>query len=664
MRKAVLVACLLVAACSSANDDQPDGGAIASDEAPFLPPVGEATSATASANASVADALPLDAPSDMEDATRGLLAQIEADSIIASDGTVVWDIAGMSFLEGESPDTVNPSLWRQSKMTAQHGLYEIADGLYQVRGYDLSVMSVIRGETGWIIVDPLLSSETAAASLQLVNDTLGERPVTGVLYTHSHADHFGGVRGVIDEADAEAREVPIIAPEGFSEAAVTENLLAGAHMSRRATLMFGRHLPLGETGHVGSGLGPATAGGTVGLILPTEEVGTETRVIDGVTFEFVNANGTEAPAEFMFYLPEFRALCTAEVATATFHNALTLRGAKARDTLRWSEVIDEVLVKYGDKSDLVFASHHWPTWGAENVERFLRSQRDIYRYAHDQTLRRANGGATIVEAAEALVEPDLGEDVFDTRGYYGTLNHNAKAIYQFYFGWWDGVPANYHTLPPVERASRMVEAVGGAEEAINKGRAAFAEGDYRWAAELFNAVVFDDPDNRDGRQWLASTYEQLGFQAESGAWRSYYLTGAKELRDGIPEGAGANLGNEDFLKAVPTEALFNALAVRYLPEEMEREPYTLNFRFTDTEEDIMVDVGKATAFPRYGARSDDAAATFETTRESFNDLILGKTGAARLALSGRLKVTGDRGAASAFFDALEQPATDFNVVTP
>ncbi|MEO1100665.1 MAG: alkyl sulfatase dimerization domain-containing protein, partial [Pseudomonadota bacterium] len=347
-----------------------------------------------------------------------------------------------------------------------------------------------------------------------------------------------------------------------------------------------------------------------------------------------------------------------------FHNALTLRGAKARDTLRWAEVIDEVLVKYGDKSDLVFASHHWPTWGGENVERFLRSQRDVYRYAHDQTLRQANGGATMVEAAEALVEPDLGDDVFDTRGYYGTLNHNAKAIYQFYFGWWDGVPATYHTLPPVERASRMVEAVGGADEAITKGRSAFAEGDYRWAAELFNAVVFDDPDNRDGREWLAATYEQLGFQAESGAWRSYYLTGAKELRDGIPEGSGANLGNEDFLKAVPTAALFNALAVRYQPDAMKRDPYTLNFRFTDTDEQVMVEVGGATVFPRYGASADDAAATFETTRESFNDLILGKTGAARLALAGKLSVTGDRGAASAFFDALEQPETDFNVVTP
>lgn len=664
MRKVVLAICALAAGCSGGGDNERADAPATPSEAFAEPPAGAATAATAAANAAVAERLPLSAPSDFEDATRGLLAQIEEDAILAEDGAVVWDIAGLSFLEGDAPDTVNPSLWRQSQLTAQHGLYEVVDGLYQVRGYDLSVMSVIRGESGWIVVDPLLSAEAAAASMKLVNDTLGERPVTGVLYTHSHADHFGGVRGVIDEADAAARGVPILAPNGFSEAAVTENLLAGAHMSRRATLMFGRHLPLGETGHVGSGLGPGTAGGAIGLILPTEEVGSETRMVDGVRFDFVNANGTEAPAEFMFYLPQFKALCTAEVATATFHNALTLRGAKVRDTLRWSEVIDEVLVKYGGEAELVFASHHWPTWGTENVEAFLRSQRDIYRYSHDQTLRRANIGGTIVENAEALSEPDLGEDAFDARGYYGTLNHNAKAIYQFYFGWWDGVPANYHSLPPVARASRMVDAVGGAGAAIEKGRAAFEDGDYRWAAELFNAVVFDNPENEDGRLWLAATYEQLGFQAESGAWRSYYLSGAKELREGVPEGYGADLGNEDFLVAVPTQALFNALAVRYSPERMSREPYVLNFKFTDTDEILMVEIGKATAFPRYGALSEDAAATFEIARSDFNRLITGKTGAARLALAGKLSVSGDRGAVNAFFDALEPPASEFNIVTP
>ena len=663
MRKVVLAICALAAGCSGGGDNERAEAPATPSEAFAEPPAGAATAATAAANAAVAERLPLSAPSDFEDAARGLLAQIEEDAIVAEDGAVVWDIAGLSFLEGDAPDTVNPSLWRQSQLTAQHGLYEVVDGLYQVRGYDLSVMSVIRGESGWIVVDPLLSAEAAAASMKLVNDTLGERPVTGVLYTHSHADHFGGVRGVIDEADAAARGVPILAPNGFSEAAVTENLLAGAHMSRRATLMFGRHLPLGETGHVGSGLGPGTAGGAIGLILPTEEVGSETRMVDGVRFDFVNANGTEAPAEFMFYLPQFKALCTAEVATATFHNALTLRGAKVRDTLRWSEVIDEVLVKYGGEAELVFASHHWPTWGTENVEAFLRSQRDIYRYSHDQTLRRANIGGTIVENAEALSEPDLGEDAFDARGYYGTLNHNAKAVYQHYFGWWGGVPAEYNRLPHEVTAARYVEAMGGTDAVLELGQEAFAAGDYRWAAEVFNHVVFADPENKDARDWLSATYEQLGFQAESGAWRSYYLTGAAELRRGLPNVGNPQLGNADFLKAVPSIDLFDALAARFNPAKMKREPFTVVFEFPDSGETVSLLVGDAVLVPREGSVSEPTA-TVTIDRFDFDRLILQEARPLGLITAGKMKISGNRGAVSAMFDALDQPDFWFNTVTP
>lgn len=651
-----LAMAMALAACSEPESNR-------SEAAP--PPVGEATEATRLANAAIAERLQLDAQGDFEDARRGLLAQIEADAIYDAEGNVVWPIKASDFIAGESPETVNPSLWRQAQLTNLHGLFEVVDGIWQVRGYDLAVMTVIRGETGWIVVDPLLTRETAAASLKLVNDTLGERPVTGVIYTHSHGDHFGGVRGVIDEEDAKARNVPILAPEGFLKAAVTENLLAGNHMSRRAVLMFGNALPHGPAAQVTVGLGPGLAKGSIGLIAPTEEVpGTGTqRTVDGVVFEFIDAADTEAPGEFMFYLPQFNALCTSEVASGTLHNALTPRGAHVRDLLKWSQVIDHVLTAYG-KSDVVFASHHWPKWGAENVGKYLRNQRDIYRYIHDQTVRLANAGGTIAEVAEDLPEPAFQSEAFHTRGYYGTLNHNAKAVYQFYFGWWDGVPANYHAHPPVERARRLVAAMGGADAALAEGRKAFDGGDYRWAADVFNNIVFADASNAAAREWLAASYEQMGFQAESGAWRAYFLSGAQELRRGVPDTGEVNTGNKDFIAGVSSIDLFNALAVRYVPEKMKRDPFELNFRFTDTNEDILVDVGRAVVFPRLGSVAGNAAATISMSRASFDDLMLRRRGFPQLVQAGEAELQGDPAAFAAFFEALETPPFWFNVVEP
>ena len=629
-----------------------------------LPDIGSATEATKRANAALASRLDLAHGTDGEDARRDRLAFIEEEAILNKDGNVVWSIPQFDFLDADAPETVNPSLWRQSQLAAHHGLFQVSERIYQVRGYDLAVMSVIEGDTGWIIVDPLTATETAAAALKLVNDTLGERPVTAVLYTHSHADHFGGARGVISDEEV-AAGVPVLAPIGFSESAVSENLIAGNQMSRRATLMFGNTLPRSTTAHVGSGLGPGLPNGTISLILPTEEIegrGT-TRVIDGLTFEFIDAAGTEAPAEFMFYLPELRALCTAEVATATFHNVLTPRGAKVRDALKWSRAIDYVLAEYGDESDVVFASHHWPTWGQENVARYLRGQRDVYRYVHDQTLRNANAGATMVEAAEAVTEPDFQAGDFATRGYYGTLNHNAKAVYQHYFGWWGGVPATYNRLPHEVTASRYVEAMGGAESVLKKGQDAFSEGDYRWAAEVFNHLVFADPDHKEARDWLSATYEQLGFQAESGAWRSYYLTGAAELRRGLPNIGNPQLGNIDFLKAVPSLDLFDALAARYNPAKLDRDPFTVVFDFSDTGETVTLLVEKAVLVPREGT-ADDATATVAIDRSDFDRLILGEARPLGLVTSGRMKISGDRGAVSAMFDTLDQPDFWFNTVTP
>lgn len=630
-----------------------------------VPPAGVATEATRNANAAVAERLPLDDQSDFVDARRGRIAQIEDDAIRGTDGSVIWAIQGHQFLRGEAPDTANPSLWRQSLLAAEHGLFEVTEGIWQVRGYDLSVMTVIEGERGWIIVDPLTTTETGAAALQLVNDTLGERPVTGMIYTHSHADHFGGARGIIDEAEIAARNVPVLAPIGFSETAVTENLLAGTHMSRRATLMFGQIIPASPTLHIGSGLGPGVARGSVSLVLPTEEIsgrGT-VRTIDGVVFEFIDAAGTEAPAEFMFYLPERRALHTAEVATGTFHNVLTMRGAVVRDALAWSRAIDHVLVEYADRSDVVMASHHWPSWGSDNVAAFLSGQRDIYRYVHDQTLRLANSGGTMIEVADAIAEPSIQTNSFDTRGYYGTLNHNSKAVYQHYFGWWGGVMAEYHRLPHEQSAARYVAAMGGANETLTLGIEAFNSGDYRWASEVLNHLVFAEPDNQDARNWLAASYEQQGFQAESGAWRSYFLTAATELRSGVPDIGGTRLGNADFLRAVPTLDLFDMLASRYAPERLQRAPFSLEFTFRDTSETISLEIGTSVIVPRDRAAAEPTAGV-TLDRASFEALLLRTANPAALMASGAMEITGDMSAFANFFGLLEQPDFWFATASP
>lgn len=662
------LAAAILAACGGEPPapPQPEPTGAASDIAPWTAeaaPVGQATAHTAARNKHVAERLPLSDRGSFEEAERGFIARIEADAIRDADGNVVWAVDALDFVAGDAPPTVNPSLWRQSKLTAMHGLFEVTDGLYQVRGYDLAVMSLIRGETGWIVVDPLTVKETAAAGLKLANDALGARPVSAVIYTHSHVDHFGGVRGVVDEADVASGRTPIIAPAGFSEEAVSENLLAGPHMSRRAALMFGRALPRSAAGHVGSGLGPGLPNGIVGLIPPTEEIprsGGE-RTIDGVRFEFIDAGGAEAPAEFIFFLPDFNALCSAEIVTATFHNILTMRGAKARDALAWSRIIDDVIERFGDRADILFASHHWPAWGREAVRSRLEGQRDIYRYVHDQTLRLANSGARPAEIAETLPEPAFLTDDFAARGYYGSLAHNAKAVNQFYFGWWDGVPATFNQHPPEARATRFVAAVGGPAAALDLGKSAFAEGDYRWAAEVLNHLVFADGTNAEARSWLAAAYEQMGFQAESGAWRSYFLAAARELRVG-PAPTG-ELGNEDFLKAVPSLQLFDALASRYDPALLDREPYALEFQFTDTGETLAVEIGAAVAYPRPGP-AEAPAATFITTRAAFNNLILRETNALLLMGTGKLRIDGDRAAVTAFFDALPEPDLDFDLVTP
>lgn len=631
-----------------------------------------ASQATRTAQAELAKRLPLGDPRDEANATRGKLAEIADRVITAKDGTIIWDRRPYAFLEArEAPDTVNPSLWRQARLNAVHGLFEVVPGqIWQLRGYDLSVMTVIRGQTGWIVVDPLLSEEAAAAAWKLFADTIeareGRRPIRAIVFSHSHSDHFGGVGGIVTPEQVARENIRIIAPHGFSEEATSENVLAGAAMGRRALYMFGAILPPGPRGQVDTGLGPKLSSGTIGYMEPTETVGAEggTLTIDGLAFDFLDAGGTEAPSEFVFYIPAFKALHTTEVVTHNLHNILTLRGAQVRDALRWSKVIDAMLLKWGGVAEVALASHHWPTWGADEVRALLANQRDAYRYVHDRTLFLANRGATLHELADATAEaPVQGRD-FSTRGYYGTLNHDMKAVYQRYFGWWDGNPANFNPLPPEQSAPRYVALAGGADKLLAAGRTAIAAGEYRWAAELLNRLIFAEPGNRAARDALASAYDQLGYQAESGAWRNYYLAAAASLRGNAAEAATSNGQSRSFVSAIPTAVFFDALATRFDAAKGAALNGTFQFVLPDSKERVAVVVGGGVEFPRYGVTDPAPTATITIDRQTLDDVMLGQAQFPALMQSGAIRIEGDRLAFLTWF-ALHPPADPrFNIVVP
>lgn len=490
------------------------------------------------------------ADTDDFDATeRGFIGRLDPCVVRADDGRTVWDNASYDFITGDAPDTVNPSLWRQSMLNARDGLFEVVEGIYQVRGLDLSNITFVEGTTGVIVIDPLISTECAAAALALYRQYRGDRKVTGVIYTHSHADHFGGVRGVVDQADVDSGAVPILAPEGFVGHAIAENVYAGTAMSRRAGYMYGALLPRNAAGGVGAGLGQTTSAGTVTLINPTVMITTtgQEEVVDGVRIVFQMAPDTEAPSEMMFYFPDFKAVCLAEDATHNLHNILTLRGAVVRDPHGWSQYLTETIDLWGGVAEVGFASHHWPTWGADKLVRFLSMQRDLYAYLHDQTVRLLNQGLVGAEIAENFTLPPALEQTWSTHGYYGSVNHNVKAIYQRYLGWFDGNPAHLWQHPPVEAAKRYVEFMGGADAVVAKARASFDAGDFRWVAEVVNHVIFAEPDHADARELLADTYEQLGYGCENGTWRNFYLSGAYELREG-KFGTPASTVSEDLVE--------------------------------------------------------------------------------------------------------------------
>ena len=610
-----------------------------------------------------AAALPFSDVQDVEDAQRGLVARSAERQVKAADGRVVWDLDAYSFLEAEAPATASPSLWRQSRLLVEDGLFEVAECIYQLRGFDLSVMTVIEGGSGIIVVDPLISVETAAAALALYREHRGDRPVVAVIYTHSHVDHFGGVLGVIDEDQATSGGVQVIAPAGFMEHAISENVMAGTAMTRRAGYMYGAALAKGPEGQIGAGLGQTTSTGTVSLVPPNVEIGRtgEELVVDGVRMVFQITPGTEAPAEFNFYLPERHALCMAENATHTLHNILTLRGAEVRDARGWADYITEAIDLFGGDLDVVFASHHWPTWGRERAVEYLSLQRDLYSYLHDQTVRLMNRGYVGAEIAETFPMPPALEQSWHTRGYYGSVSHNTKAIYQRYMGWYDGNPAHLWQHPPAEAARRYVEAFGGADAAVALGRRAFDDGDYRWAAEVLDRVVFAAPDRDDAKALLADTLEQLGFAAENGTWRSAYLAGAHELRHGV---FGTPVSSSGLASALTVQQVFLSAAVKVDGPRCWDVRASVVWVFTDLDLVYLTELRNGTLVHRAVPSAPAGTTTLTLTRPALLGLVSGALALPDAVTSGAVALDGDAADVAALFAALSPDDPDFPIVTP
>ncbi|MFC4783910.1 alkyl/aryl-sulfatase [Nocardioides sp. MAHUQ-72] len=608
--------------------------------------------------------LPFADTRDLEDAARGFVARLEPGVVRAADGRVVWDNDSYAFLGGPAPTTANPSLWRQSGLVAMQGLFEVTEGIYQVRGLDLSNVTFVEGEQGVVVIDPLISTETAAAALALYREHRGERPVTGVIYTHSHVDHFGGVKGVTSQEDVDAGRVVVVAPAGLVEHAVSENVYAGTAMARRAGYMYGAALQRGPAGQIGAGLGQTTSTGSVTLIAPTLEITTtgQEEVVDGVRIVFQMAPGTEAPAEMHFWFPDRRALCLAENATHTLHNLLTLRGALVRDPHAWAGYLTEVIDLFGSEAEVAFASHHWPTWGSDRIIEFISLQRDLYAYLHDQTLRMLNQGLVGAEIAERMQLPPALEAAWHTHGYYGSVSHNVKAIYQRYLGWYDGNPAHLWQHPPVEAARRYVEFMGGADAVVAKARASYDAGDLRWVAEVLDHVVFAEPDHAAARELLADTYEQLGYGAENGTWRCVYLSGATELREG-GFGTPAQASSADLLAALTPQMLFDALAIRVDGPRAWDERLTIDVVLTDSGQRFRLRLANGVLTHSAARQPGAADATLRLPGAALGVLASGAVDAATLGAAG-VELTGDPSVLTRLFSVLEAPDPDFAVVTP
>lgn len=627
-----------------------------------------ATDATKAANAEVLESLPFTDRGDFEDAQRNLIARPDTLTIKDADGKVVWDLESYKQFIGDNkpaPDTVNPSLWRNAQLCMNYGLFKVVDRIYQVRGYDLSNITFVQGDTGWIVFDTLVSPETAKAALDLANQHLGERPIVAVVHSHSHTDHYGGIRGIIAQSDVDSGKVKVIAPVDFVEDVVDENVIGGNAMSRRAVYMYGALLPRDAQGGVNAGLGQTISTGKPTLIIPTEivsETGTKLTV-DGVEMVFQMTPGTEAPTEMNTFFPQFKAMWMAENTTNTMHNLLTLRGAQVRNPLIWAAFIDETIRLYGAQTEVKFQSHHWPMWGTAKIIDYFKRQRDLYKYTHDQSVRLMNHGLIGSEIAEEIELPPELEKFWPGRGYYGTLRHNSRAVYQRYMGWYDGNPSDLNDLPPAEAATKYIEYMGGESAVLRKAKGDFDAGNYRWAAMVLKHVVFANPDSVDGKNLLADCYEQMGYQAESGPWRSEYLQGAYELRNGVPDVATTDAASPDTIRAMPPEKLFDYLAVRLNGPEAAGKKITLNLKFTDlhSEYGLTVENGVLNYAPEPVAGAD---ATLTLTKATLDDIELKNISVDQAISSNKITIDGNRAAFDEFMGLLDTFPFWFNIVTP
>lgn len=624
-----------------------------------------AATSTGEAHKQILQQLPFSNRQDFEFAGRGFIATRQDPVIQNAAGDTVYDLSSYGFLNAAPSPTANPSLWRQAQLISKHGLFKVSDRIYQVRGFDVSTVSFILTDTGYIVVDPLLTVEMARAAFDLVKQHVGGKPVLAVIYSHSHGDHFGGAAGIVDAADAANGKVKIIAPQGFLEHAVSENIIAGAAMSRRARYQFGVTLPRGPEGEMTSGLGPALSRGAISLIAPTDLV-TQTGqqiAIDGVTLTFQLTPGTEAPAEMNFYLPQMRALFMAENANATMHNVLTPRGALVRDAKQWADYLTESIRLYADITDVMFAAHGIPRWGQDVITDFLKKHRDAYKYLHDQSVRLMNAGLTGGEIAEQIKLPDALAHEWYNRGYYGTMSFNSKAVYQRYMGWYDANPASLNPLPPVAASKKYIEAMGGGAPVVTMANAAISAGEYRWAAQLLNHLVFADPENSQARELLASAYTQLGYQAEAGTWRNIYLSGAQELRhDALRLPALAV--SPDLIRATPTAMLLDFAAVRLNPGRSEGKRIVLNIVLTDVNERHLVSVENSVLIHEQDITDDKADATVTLQRQDFIKTLLAAIPVSVMTLSGAIKIDGDRDAYAGLTSLIDPVDANFPLVTP
>lgn len=611
-------------------------------------------------------------PQDLERVRRGFIAARTEPLIVDERGRKVVDTGAYDFLRDSqsAPDTVNPHLWRHATLNAHHGLFEVAKDVWQVRGYDISNITFIRGSTGWVVIDPLTSDSTAKASLDLITQHVEQRPVTAVIYTHSHADHFGGVLGVTTKADVDSGKCQIIAPAGFLHEAIAENVIAGPAMSRRATYQFGPLLPAGPQGHVDSGLGNSTPIAAPSLLAPTRDITFtgEELVVDGVRIVFQLTPETEAPAEMNFFFPDFGWLCMAENCSHTMHNLVPIRGALVRNALNWSKYINESINLFADKTEVLFTSHNWPRWGRQDIREFLTLQRDLYRWIHDQTMRQANHGMTSLEIADLLVLPDEFLAHEHTRGFYGDLVHNVKAVYQRYLSWYDGNPANLNKLTPSQAGARYVELAGGADALLAVAQRYFDAGDYRWVVELVNHLVFADATNERARNLQADAFEQLGYQAESATFRNSYLMGAQELRNGPPPRTQARVRARSLIKAMTIDQVFDTIGLRLISENVGGLSLAINWQFADMagtlDELWEIGISNRTLYATQGRNNSLALATVKITRDLFLEVIAQTTSFAEELKNGSVTIEGDAGALLTVFGNLDGFSTGFAIVEP